>query len=396
MKKEELISLGYTEKETERLFEKNKSIICFKKDTIIEKEKKLISLGYTKEQIKRIAYLLPALFNLSTETIEDKISFIESLGYTRYEVIKMTVINPSLFSFSKETLKAKIEFLIDIGLGIVPIEKPKFLIQSVELTYARYMFLKNRNIKITDEKYSNLFYGEKVFKEIYGVSKTALLEMYNYGEYKNDNTVKTGKKYKKVEQEDKVKVFLSLGYTKEQILKMYQRHSLLFNYGTENINNKFYDLEKIGYIKEEIIKMTLVCPNIFSCSIDTIKQKIEDLISLGFTKEDVLKITSLLPTLLIGSITTTTEKIKFLRSIDLGFIITSDPKKLMQSVELTYARYMFFKEQGITIDKSNYSRLYYGSKLFKQCFKITKEELLEKYPYNNYNSICKQDKKVTR
>ena len=54
------------------------------------------------------------------------------------------------------------------------------------------------------------------------------------------------------------------------------------------------------------------------------------------------------------------------------------------------------KEQGITIDKSNYSRLYYGSKLFKQCFKITKEELLEKYPYNNYNSICKQDKKVTR
>ena len=55
--------------------------------------------------------------------------------------------------------------------------------QSISLTFARYMFLKDKGIEITSENYRRLFYDAKHFKKQYGIDKTTLLERYNYQKY---------------------------------------------------------------------------------------------------------------------------------------------------------------------------------------------------------------------
>ena len=100
-----------------------------------------------------------------------------------------------------------------------------------------------------------------------------------------------------------------------------------------------------------------------------------------------------LPTLFGLSIEKIKQKITFLKQIDLDFIAIEDTKKLMQSIDLTYARYMFFKDRGIVINEENYRRLFYNTKQFEKQYGIDKTTLLERYNYkksiNNKESINK-------
>ena len=45
------------------------------------------------------------------------------------------------------------------------------------------------------------------------------------------------------------------------------------------------------------------------------------------------------------------QKIKFYDSIGLHSLAVKDSKQLMQSTALSYARYMFYKDNGIEIDE---------------------------------------------
>ena len=99
--------------------------------------------------------------------------------------------------------------------------------------------------------------------------------------------------------------------------------------------------------------------------------------------KEIIKMTKILPTLFGLSEENIEEKLNFYNDINLSLIAINDTKKLMQSVELSYARYMYFKERGITIDESNYIRLFYDNKTFSKQYGITKEELLEKYKYDD-------------
>ena len=92
----------------------------------------------------------------------------------------MTIILPSLFSFSTENIRQKTIFLKQIDLDFIAVEDTKKLMQSIDLTYARYMFFKDRGIVINEENYRRLFYNTKQFEKQYGIDKTTLLERYNY------------------------------------------------------------------------------------------------------------------------------------------------------------------------------------------------------------------------
>ena len=61
-----------------------------------------------------------------------------------------------------------------------------------------------------------------------------------------------------------------------------------------------------------------------------------------------------------------------------------NPKLLMQSVDLSYARYMFYKEIGLDVDMSNYRKLFTSNKKFEKTYGVTKQELLEKYSYEKH------------
>ena len=104
--------------------------------------------------------------------------------------------------------------------------------------------------------------------------------------------------------------------------------------------------------------------------------------------------TNTLPTLFGLSIENIKQKITFLKQIDLDFIAVNDTKKLMQSIDLTYARFSFFKDNGMEITKENYRRLFYNAKQFEKQYGIDKSTLIEKYNYQEYINIKESISKI--
>ena len=182
----------------------------------------------------------------------------------------------------------------------------------------------------------------------------------------------------------KIEDMEKLGYSKAEVIKMTKNLPAIYGYSIENIKQKIEDVKKLGYSKEEVIKMTKSMPSLYGYSTDTLKQKIEDMEKLGYSKAEVIRMTKSLPTIYGYSIDNIKQKIDFYDSIGLHELAINDTKKLMQSVSLSYARYMFYKEKNIEITDESYKKLFIGQKRFEKVYGITKEELLEKYDYQAY------------
>ena len=178
--------------------------------------------------------------------------------------------------------------------------------------------------------------------------------------------------------------FLECGYTKEEIIKMTKTLPSIYGYSIENMKQKIVDIMELGYTKEEVIKMTKTLPAIYSYSIENMKRKITDIMDLGYTKEEVIKMTKALPSIYGLSIENIKQKIDFYNLIDMHELAVIDAKMLMQSINLSYARYSFYIDLGINIDMNNYRKLFMGQKQFEKTYGITKKELLERYDYNKY------------
>ena len=174
---------------------------------------------------------------------------------------------------------------------------------------------------------------------------------------------------------------IELGYSREDVIKMTKISPAIYSLSIETIKQKIEDLKKLGYSREDVIKITKTLPAIYGYSIKNIKQKIEDLKELGYSREDVIKMTKTLPTLYNLSIENIKQKIEFYDSINLHSLAVEDTKRLMQSTALSYARYMFYKEKGITIDKSNYKKLFIGQKQFERQYGINNKDLIARYDY---------------
>ena len=146
----------------------------------------LCNFGYTKEESKEILNTYP-LNACKPETLKKKIEeinmYMEKLGYSKEEVIKMTKSLPTIYGLSIDNIKQKIDFYDSIGLHELAINDTKKLMQSVSLSYARYMFYKEKSIEITDRSYKKLFIGKKRFEKAYGITKEELLEKYDYQAY---------------------------------------------------------------------------------------------------------------------------------------------------------------------------------------------------------------------
>ena len=206
----------------------------------------------------------------------------------------------------------------------------------------------------------------------------------DYLEIKNSHSLEKMKEETLIKKvKENYDFLVSLGYSQEDVIKMTKSSPSIYNYSIENIKQKIEDMEKLGYSQEDVIKMTKSLPTIYGLSIDNIKQKIEDMEELGYSQEDVIKMTKSLPTIYGLSIENLKQKIEFYDSIGLHSLVIKDTKQLMQSTKLSYARYMFYKEKGIIIDEKNYSKLFIGQKRFEKTYGITKESLLEMYPYED-------------
>lgn len=187
--------------------------------------------------------------------------------------------------------------------------------------------------------------------------------------------------------EIKYNYFISFGYTEEQTHKIFSRTPQIIGLSIENIESKINNYNKLGIPKEDIIKMSLMFSGFYSISEDNVNNKIKDLINLGFTYEQVIKMIKLFPAILSLSIETIKEKIDFYRELNILDFIIENPKCLMQSVNLSYARYMFYlMEKNDVINSNTSRRLFVGDKQFSKQFKVTKKELLKRYSYEESRS----------
>ena len=190
--------------------------------------------------------------------------------------------------------------------------------------------------------------------------------------------------------ETKYNYFISFGYTEEQTHKIFSRTPQIIGLSIENIESKINNYNKLGIPKEDIIKMSLMFSGFYSISEDNVNNKIKDLINLGFTYEQVIKMIKLFPAILSLSIETIKEKIDFYRELNILDFIIENPKCLMQSFNLSYARYMFYlMEKNDVINSNTSRRLFVGDKQFSKQFKVTKKELLKRYSYEESRSrLC--------
>lgn len=159
--KEEFIKLGYTEEDYE-IIRNNYSINSIKDETLIKK-------------------------------LKDNFNYLLKMGYTKEEVIKMAKNLPSIYGLSIENIKQKIEFYDSIGIHELAVINPKQLIQSVNLSYARYSFYKDRGIDIDIKSHKKLFIEQKRFEKAYGITKKELLEKYDYNKYKEEKEKENGR-----------------------------------------------------------------------------------------------------------------------------------------------------------------------------------------------------------
>lgn len=133
---------------------------------------------FSKEEIIDVTNRCPVLFSLSIENIKNKINILLELGFN-IDMIKIIFYKfPQIVSCSKEAILEKYNYYNEIGLLRVFVEYPKYLIQGLELTDARYTYLLNKGIEVNERNYNKLFTSSKRFKESYGVTTEELLSRY--------------------------------------------------------------------------------------------------------------------------------------------------------------------------------------------------------------------------
>ena len=329
---EELKKLGYTENDINWIVT---SIGTMKQESVLSNIKSLnsffISLGYAQNDIIKMGKVFPKLFSYSIENIEQKIENLEGLGYSKKDIVKMCKSIPSIYGYGTENIKQKIEDMKKLG-------------------YKQEEF-----IKMTKESPALYSYSIENIKQ-------------------------------------KIEDLTKLGYTKEDILKMTKSTPSIYDYSTETLIQKIEDLEQLGYTPEEVIKITKNSSVIFTYNIENMNKKIEDIKKLGYSQEEVIKMTIDFPGIYDFSTENLKQKIEFYDSINLHSLATKSPKDLMQSTALSYARYMFYKDNGISIDETNYKKLFASQKSFEKQYGIKKEELLTKYDYKEYMESLRMKK----
>lgn len=174
----------------------------------------------------------------------------------------------------------------------------------------------------------------------------------------------------------------TLGYNKHKITKIIKLSPKLLDRNPESIEKRLKDIETLGYTRDEVLKMFGDFSAIEELSLNKLLQMQKDLKTLGYTEEEMHKITVKFSQILAFSFERVSNIIEYLKSINLDKIILHSPSKVMQSVEKTHARYMYFKEeQDEIVTLENIDKLFTSSKRFQKRFGISDEYLQAKYPY---------------
>ena len=334
----------------------------------------LISLGYSPNDIRKLTTSFPAIYTYSLNNLKEKVKNMNELGYSNSDIKKMSKIDSSIFGLSVKLIKQKIEDMVKMGYT------EKDIIRMTKRSPSIY----NLNIKYIETRIKDM--------ESFGYSRKDVIEMTK----KFPSIYTFGIKYINGKIED----IESLGYSREAVIEMSRKLPAILGYLIDTINQKIKDLKSLGYSQEEIIDMTRIFPAIFGYDKQTIIDGIQNLENLGYSRKQTLKITKGLPSILGSDLQKVKEKIEFYDSIGLHWLAIKCPKNLIQSTELSRARYLFFADpdsdfEGKRIEcfnQSNFRRLFIDGRKFEKMYHISNEDLIKKYDNDYYQEYLKKMK----
>lgn len=295
-------------------------------------EEYMLSLGYSKEIIDKTKSIYP-LCNLKEETllnnIKEKLNFLQELGFNDLEIKRIFKIFPQFLSVSNKKLNEKIEYLISLG------------------------FTKEEVLKIFKKTPSILSLKEEFIIK-------------------------------------KINTLMFLGHTKQNIIKMITTLPIILIKSIDSYFSIIKHLISLGFTEEETIKILSTVPSLYANSNAYIESKFNDIINLGYTKEETLNMVKKYPAILTLKLENIKDKKEFYESIGISNFIIIDTKNLMQSLDLTYARYQYYQSKNIEINMTNYKLLFVGSKYFLKKYGLSNETILKKYNYQESKKLTKK------
>jgi len=325
----------------------------------------LKNYNYTNAQIVNI------LGNKKLKTYQEeslylKIKTINDYLFKYYKskkiVIKITATFKEIYGYSIETLENKIDDLVKFGYLkediLIMIKKfPNFIGYSLE-----------ENIKPT---FLNLMCLTYTKKQILKMSKD-LPELIGYSDKHILNHFEK---------------LIEFGYTFKQVFSMTVRYARIFSLSIEKIKKRLDNFQKLNFTLEEIIKMTYISPQLLGYSNEKVKNTIDFLTKFGYLKLEIIQMCTNFPSIFDSSLKTLTKKLNFYRLIGIEKDLINDTHNLIQSFELSYARFQFFLLNKIIIDSSNYKELFLSEEKFIKKYNYSNEDLLQKYPYLKQNDL---------
>lgn len=146
-----------------------------------------INYGFNDEETKIVFTGASSLFSTTIELIEKKIKILEDMNYSKEEIIYIISLYSGLLTTSEESIKNKLDMVASLNIKPVILLNPRYLIQGVELTYARYSYLTQiHNIEfITATDMRVLFIGNNNFSSRYDASNQYVKDF-----YENKNVLK--------------------------------------------------------------------------------------------------------------------------------------------------------------------------------------------------------------
>lgn len=321
----------------------------------------MLDYGYTKENIDKMLNSYPLVKSLYSTIYSNMIGINDYLSSNRInkkKIINMGVSFPTIYCYNKYNLENKISELIKFGytkqqaIKLI-VDCPQIVGYTIDNISRKFNYFNNLGIE-----------NNKIIK----VTVT-LPHILGYSIDKINS---------------RTDYFLGLGYSINEIIKMIIMHPRILSLDTKTIEMLFNKLLKLGFLKKDILNMTINFPNIYGLSIINIENKLKNIINLDYTKDEAITMIKNFPQLLGLNILNISEKISFYKELGIHKIFVEKTRCLMQSIYLSYARYCFYKENNVIIDRNNINKLFIREKQFYNTYKLTNKELLEKYSYNKY------------
>ena len=212
------------------------------------------------------------------------------------------------------------------------------------------------------------------------VTETYLKE-YGFDDKTISKIKKLSLKTKDNKIENNLKYFENLEYSKNSIIKMITKYYNIVNYKLDFLKEKINYFKSLDLNIKEIEKFTASKPTILAYGLPTLKSKIDSLKKYNFNDQEIKQIIIKMPSILSFNVETLNRKLNTLSKLNVKKVIIHNPKlAFIQSEVLTLARYNYLKEINFEFNDKSIRYLFSDNKKFTTKFKITKEELLKKYP----------------